>query len=82
MTSKFQQLVKSLLENFNVAGAGGVFGSANVYGDPEAFDKESTKNVMAVAGKSSVSGPSKKKKKVKKKKTPIIRRTFPEKIWN
>lgn len=82
MTKKFQQLINNILENLNLAGAGGVFGSANVYGDPEAFDNENTRNVMAVAGKSSVSGPSKKRKKVKKKKPPVIRRTFPEKTWN
>lgn len=77
MDNFFQQLIEQVLENMNVAGTGGVFGVANVYGDPEAFGKESTYKTMAVAGKDVV----KKKKKVKKKKAPIIKRTFPETIW-
>lgn len=77
MSNFFQQLIEEVLENMNAAGVGGVFGSSNVYGDPVAFDKESTYKTMSIAGKSVVG----KKKKVKKKKTPIIRRTFPETIW-
>jgi hypothetical protein len=78
MSNFFQLLIEQVLENMNTAGAGGVFGVANVYGNPEAFEQESTYKTMAIAGKNVT---KKGKKKVKKKKTPIIRRTFPETIW-
>jgi len=78
MSTKFQQLLNQIYENLNCAGTGGSFGSNNVYGNPEEFEKQDTKAVMSIAG----SKISKRKKKLKTKKSSIIRRTLPEKIWN